>query len=164
MHFLPLHLLSRESILKLKEEYYKPRDLAEDEELENIVDAILKQKAMAMDTGYVADVSFVIVQRVIWVLCRISVVLKVAKHYYRFQNSEQMGLGTDVLALDILRGRDHGLESYTKYLEMCTKTRIQSWTDLGAYINNEVKWKILTDITKIYTSVQTTNFHLFPSE
>lgn len=46
----------RENILKLKEEYYKPRDLAEDEELENIIDAILKQKAMAMDTGYVADV------------------------------------------------------------------------------------------------------------
>lgn len=42
--------------MKLKEEYYKPRDLAEDEQLENIIDAILKQKAMAMDTGYVADV------------------------------------------------------------------------------------------------------------
>lgn len=49
-------LFSRENILKLKEEYYKPRDLAENEELENIIDAILKQKAMAMDTGYVADV------------------------------------------------------------------------------------------------------------
>lgn len=48
--------MSRENILKLKDEYYKPRDLAEDEELENIIDAIVKQKAMAMDTGYVADV------------------------------------------------------------------------------------------------------------
>lgn len=46
----------RENILKLKDEYYKPRDLAEDDELENIIDAIVKQKAMAMDTGYVADV------------------------------------------------------------------------------------------------------------
>lgn len=47
----------REHILKLKDEYYKPRDLSEDDELENIIDAILKQKAMAMDTGYVADVN-----------------------------------------------------------------------------------------------------------
>lgn len=46
----------REIVLKLKDEYYKPRDLSEDDELENIVDAILKQKAMAMDSGYVADV------------------------------------------------------------------------------------------------------------
>lgn len=52
--------LYRENILKLKEEYYKPRDLGEDDELENIIDAILKQKAMAMDTGYVADVSMVL--------------------------------------------------------------------------------------------------------
>ncbi|XP_031620899.1 peroxidase [Contarinia nasturtii] len=108
--------MTEENILKLKEEYYKPRDLAEDEELENIIDAILKQKAMAMDTGYVADV---------------------AKHYYRFQNNQQKDVGTDVLALDILRGRDHGLSTYTKYLERCTKTTIQSWTDLKSYINNE---------------------------
>lgn len=55
--FLIDSYFSRENILKLKEEYYKPRDLGEDEKLENILDAILKQKAMAMDTGYVADVS-----------------------------------------------------------------------------------------------------------
>lgn len=50
------HFPFRENILKLKDEFYKPRDLAENEEFENIIDAILKQKAMAMDTGYVADV------------------------------------------------------------------------------------------------------------
>lgn len=48
----------RENILKLKDEYYKPRDLAEYDELDNINDAIVKQKAMAMDTGYVADVQY----------------------------------------------------------------------------------------------------------
>lgn len=42
--------------MKLKEQFYKPRDLSENNELENIVDAVLKQKSMAMDTGYVADV------------------------------------------------------------------------------------------------------------
>lgn len=65
-------------------------------------------------------------------------IFQIAKHYHRFQNSEQKDVGTDVLALDILRGRDHGLNSYTKYLEMCTKTRIQSWFDLRSYINHEV--------------------------
>ncbi|XP_055315121.1 peroxidase isoform X2 [Sitodiplosis mosellana] len=108
--------MTEENILKLKDEYYKPRDLAEDEELENIIDAIVKQKAMAMDTGYVADV---------------------AKHYYRFQNSEQKDVGTDVLALDILRGRDHGLHTYKNYLELCTKTPIQGWSDFRSNINHE---------------------------
>lgn len=110
---------SRNNILKLKDEYYKPRDLSEDDELENIVDAILKQKAMAMDAGYVADV---------------------VKNFYRFRNDEQKHVGTDVLALDILRGRDHGLNSYIKYLELCTGDQsIVNWTDLLQYINAEVK-------------------------
>lgn len=43
--------------MKLKNEFYKPRDLSEDSELDNIVDAILNQQSMAMDSGYVADVS-----------------------------------------------------------------------------------------------------------
>lgn len=103
--------------MRLKDEFYKPRDLSEDDELENIVDAVLKQKAMAMDTGYVADV---------------------AKYYYRFQNTEQKAVGTDVLALDILRGRDHGLNSYTHYLELCTNRHISNWTDLQPFINDEV--------------------------
>lgn len=107
----------RENILKLKEEFYRPRDLSEDDELENIVDAVLRQKSMAMDTGYVADV---------------------AKYFYRFQNSEQRSVGTDVLALDILRGRDHGLSGYTQYLELCTKRQITNWADLELYINKEV--------------------------
>lgn len=110
----------RENILKLKDEYYKPRNLGEGDELENIVDAILKQKAMAMDAGYVADV---------------------AKNFYQFKNDEQKHVGTDVLALDILRGRDHGLNGYTKYLELCTKNRVKNWSDLGRYINPEVKKK-----------------------
>lgn len=57
INFFFKFLSLREHILKLKDEYYKPRDLSEDDELENIIDAILKQKAMAMDTGYVADVN-----------------------------------------------------------------------------------------------------------
>lgn len=93
--------------------------MSEADELENIVDAILKQKAMAMDAGYVADV---------------------VKNFYRFKNSEQKHVGTDVLALDILRGRDHGLNGYTKYLEFCTEDRnIKSWADLQRYISLEVR-------------------------
>lgn len=69
---------------------------------------------------------------------------QLAKHYYRFQNSEQKNVGTDVLALDIHRGRDHGLNSYTKYLERCTNTTIRSWFDLNSYINHEVISKLFS--------------------
>lgn len=64
--------------------------------------------------------------------------LQVVKHFYLFKNSEQKNVGTDVLALDILRGRDHGLNKYTQYLELCTKDRIKDWDDLAEYIDVEV--------------------------
>lgn len=96
--------------------------MSEDDELENIVDAILKQKAMAMDAGYVADV---------------------VKNLYRFRNDEQKHVGTDVLALDILRGRDHGLNGYVKYLELCTEDHnITGWGDLRRYIGAEVRTEL----------------------
>lgn len=63
---------------------------------------------------------------------------QLAKHYYRFRNSDQKNVGMDVLALDIMRGRDHGLSGYTKYLELCTNQRIRNWTDLRQFINDEV--------------------------
>lgn len=110
-------MLHRESILKLKDEYYKPRDLGEDDELEIILDAILKQKAMAMDTGYVADL---------------------VKFMYRFKNSQQQSIATDVLALDILRSRDHGINKYTRYLSYCLNSTINDWDGLKDYINEEV--------------------------
>lgn len=75
--------------------------------------------------------------------------MQVAKHYYRFQNSEQKDVGTDVLALDILRGRDHGMNGYAKYLEFCTNTKVQNWTDFQPYINQEV-----ISSTRQYSSAQ----------
>lgn len=67
---------------------------------------------------------------------------QLAKHYYRFQTLDQKIVGTDVLALDILRGRDHGLSGYTKYLELCTNQRISNWSDLRQFINDEVSREI----------------------
>lgn len=78
---------------------------------------------MAMDAGYVADV---------------------VKNLYRFRNDEQKHVGTDVLALDILRSRDHGLNGYVKYLELCTKDHsITDWADLQRYIGAEVRTKLI---------------------
>lgn len=58
---------------------------------------------------------------------------------YRFQYNQQSEVGTDVLALDLLRGRDHGLSDYKSYLEGCTNTKITTWEDLKPYITEMVK-------------------------
>jgi peroxidase len=46
-----------------------------------------------------------------------------------FKNKD--GIGLDLLSIDILRGRDHGLPSYQKYRKMCNmKTNIKVFDDL----------------------------------
>lgn len=42
--------------MEIKNEYYKPRNLGTNNELDVIMDAILTQNSMAMDSAYVDDV------------------------------------------------------------------------------------------------------------
>lgn len=42
--------------MEIKNEYYKPRSLGTNNELDVIMDAILTQNSMAMDSAYVDDV------------------------------------------------------------------------------------------------------------
>ena len=44
----------------------------------------------------------------------------------------------DTLAFDIQRGRDHGLQSYVEYLQICSNTKIKNWSDLEHFIRTEV--------------------------
>lgn len=45
---------------------------------------------------------------------------------------------SDILAFDIQRGRDHGLQPYFKYLEHCNNIKVNDWKDIQKYIMPEV--------------------------
>lgn len=89
--------------------FYKPKDLRKKEYFNHLVNSVLQQNAMSMDTSYVDDVAHLL---------------------FKTNN-----VGTDVLALDIQRGRDHGLSGYTNYYKHCTGTTVDSWEDLSGVMN-----------------------------
>lgn len=78
-----------------------------------------------MDAEFVDDVIVLINSYFLSLIVNLLQVIE-----YRFRASPDQDIGTDVLALDIQRGRDHGLAGYTKYLEICTGQRIADWSDL----------------------------------
>lgn len=105
-------------VLDVQQEFYRPRNLGANGTLDRMVAAIVREPAMAMDSAYVEDVS---------------------KFLYRTAGQE---IGTDALALDIQRGRDHGLAGYTHYVELCTGRTITEWEQLRPTMADTVSGSI----------------------
>lgn len=51
----------------------------------------------------------------------------------------------DIVSLDIQRGRDHGIPSYTQYRKYCGLKEIQSVEDLADIMVKEVNIKIYNE-------------------
>lgn len=84
---------------------------------------------MAMDSGIVDDLS---------------------TELYSCPHSGFEKFGTDSLAIDIMRGRDHGITGYYKYASYCLNRTIESWADLVGILRSED----LELIQNIYKSVK----------
>ncbi|XP_055540936.1 peroxidase [Wyeomyia smithii] len=115
---------NQQTALELEDLFYKPKDLRKKEYFAHLISSVLQQNAMSLDTSYVDDM---------------------AQLLFKTRN-----IGTDVLALDIQRGRDHGLSSYTSYFKLCTGKTITAWSDLAATITPED----LNTLQSAYGSVQ----------
>uniref|UniRef100_A0A336LIY5 CSON007160 protein n=2 Tax=Culicoides sonorensis TaxID=179676 RepID=A0A336LIY5_CULSO len=64
--------------------------------------------------------------------------------------------GIDLVALNIQRGRDHGIPSYNNYRALCNLKRAQTWEDL----NREIPPEVITRLRRIYANVD--DIDLFP--
>merc|ERR1739837_58480 len=66
-----------------------------------------------------------------------------------FEKSDRTG-GLDLVALNIQRGRDHGLPGYIKYLEICGQTKIKTWNDLTKFMTDQN----IIKLQKIYQDIE----------
>lgn len=118
----------QKEILKLQDSFYKPRDLNKHNLLDQLMNAILRQRSMAMDSSYVDDLSL---------------------QLFRSKMPGNKLFGGDSLAFDIQRTRDHGLQPYINYIKRCLNIRISNWDDLRHIVQHDD----LLKLRSIYESV-----------
>lgn len=118
-----------EQLFSLRDQFYKSEYLTNPNNLEIGLDAMLRQRALKMDSQY-AD--------------------SVIKHFLQTEMHSNRNVEFDALAWDIQRGRDHGLSGYVKYLEVCEKTKINDWSDLRGFIRDSD----IENIKSVYKSVE----------
>lgn len=118
----------RKSMLKLQDSFYRPRNLGKRDWMDQIMNSILRQNSMAVDSSYVDDLSL---------------------QLFRASMPGNKIFGGDSLAFDIQRTRDHGLQPYINYLKKCLNIRVNSWNDLSSIINAND----LSKLKSIYASV-----------
>uniref|UniRef100_A0A7G3ASP0 Putative oxidase/peroxidase n=1 Tax=Lutzomyia longipalpis TaxID=7200 RepID=A0A7G3ASP0_LUTLO len=118
----------RYNLFQLKDTFYRPANFTSTDFFARVLVASLSQRAMAMDTGYVDDLGM---------------------QLFRATSAQVGTFGTDSLALDIARGRDHGLPGYIHYVKFCQGKTIRNWNDL----RDAMSTQDLTLLKNIYGSV-----------
>ncbi|EDW13689.2 peroxidasin homolog pxn-2 isoform X1 [Drosophila mojavensis] len=116
------NILPLTNLFELKNEIYRPQLQYTSKKLNEILLSLLHERAMKMDPFYVGAI--------VW-------------------HEPTKPTHADVLAFDIQRGRDHGLQPYYKYLEVCgNKKNIAGWEDFEAVIPK----KIVDKLRSVYRS------------
>lgn len=99
--------------IKLADIFFKPTVMREAGFLDSLVRGMSQQAAAAFDNSFVADL-----------------------RNNLFESAPGRG-GLDLVAINVQRGRDHGLPGYNKYREICLGQKAVDWADFANTIAPE---------------------------
>jgi len=115
------------SFKQLKSYFFEPFELYDVDGLGSLVRGQLSQRSSASDSHFTPQVT---------------------KHL--FEGKNEKGKGLDLVALNIQRGRDHGVAPYLRWRMWCGLSPVESWDDL----KEEVDVDTLDKMKKIYKDVK----------
>jgi len=102
-----------ETVLQMSQQFFSPATLKQTGFLDGLVRGMAEQGSQLQDNSFVEDI-----------------------RNHLFESSTGRG-GLDLVAVNIQRGRDHGLPGYNQYKEICTGDKARTFDDLRKVISAE---------------------------
>jgi len=121
-----------EKILNLREIFFKPKEMSTPGFLDGMVRGMTEQGSSLWDPSFIPDV-----------------------RNHLFESRPGSG-GLDLVAVNIQRGRDHGIPGYNKYREICLGQKAKTWEDLSGSLSiNHIN-----QLRRIYNSVDDVDLYV----
>ena len=95
-----------ETVLQMSQQFFSPATMKSTGFLDGLVRGMTEQGGQLWDNSFVEDL-----------------------RNHLFESRPGRG-GLDLVAVNIQRGRDHGLPGYNMYREICTGSKAKDWADL----------------------------------
>jgi len=112
-------------VMNLKEVFFQPKEMKTPGFFDGLIRGLTDERSKAADSDFVDDI-----------------------RNHLFETSSGAG-GLDLVAINIQRGRDHGLPGYNMYREICMGSRATQWSDL----RKSILPKDIEHLQKMYRSI-----------
>ena len=119
-------LRSTSSRIPLRDVFFKPIPFNTSDTFDGLVRGLVEEETRAWDSSFVADL-----------------------RNHLFETTKNSG-GFDLVAMNIQRGRDHGVPGYIKYLNICTQNNPTNWSDL----NTVMDLQHIQKLKKVYKNIE----------
>jgi len=121
-----------ERILSLKETFFKPKVMSTPGFLDGMVQGMTEQGSSRWDSNFISGI-----------------------RDHLFESRPGSG-GLDLVAINIQRGRDHGIPGYNEYRKICLGAKADTWADL----NKSMPIQQIEALKRIYNSVDDVDLYV----
>lgn len=127
------------NVTQIKDHFVKTSQSSSVNYFDNVVRGMATQRSQKIDTTYTDAVSNLValLNHANLILDLLVIYFTLQLTHYWYTRSDEFG--TDLLSLDIQRGRDHGIPAYVHFRKFCNLSEIQSFKDLGNVIVQPVR-------------------------
>jgi len=119
--------------LRLHKHQFAPFEIYDDDALDNFIRGLITQPSQEMDSSFDKEIT---------------------QHLFQGNTSNS---GMDLVALNVQRGRDHGLAPYVKWRQLCGLRSIKSWKQFASIVTSP---ELVPRLQQLYGAIENMDLYI----